>query len=231
MLRLHDVRVDLLGETIIEHFDLQLNPAEVVCLYGPSGCGKTTILRLIARLIEAESGNVSNHFQRTTYLFQEHRLLPWLSAWDNVMLVVTNRSESQPQAEQLLTQLALSRADWRKYPHELSGGMRQRVALARALITEPDLLLMDEPFSALDYELRQALQDMILDRVSQHQMSIILVTHDRYEAARMAQMIYILDTKPAHCRSRIALTMPYARRNHAYIEHQVHQSFWQHYAQ
>ncbi len=149
----------------------------MACLYGPSGCGKTTILRLIAGIIDEESGTIDNQFERTTYLFQEHRLLPWRTAWENIALVRKDEKSTnmQKQIATLLSQLELDETDWHKYPHELSGGMRQRVALGRALITEPQLLLMDEPFSALDFELKQNLQDLILSRVDQHDMSIIFI--------------------------------------------------------
>ncbi len=208
MLTLKNLAADLMGETIIKDFDFTLNRGEVACLYGPSGCGKTTILRLIAGIIDKEAGTIDNQFARTTYLFQEHRLLPWRTAWENIVLVRKDaqHSDTQQAIADLLTQLALDKGDWHKYPHELSGGMRQRVALGRALITDPDLLLMDEPFSALDFELKHKLQNLILERVAEQRMSIILVTHDRYESLRLADKIYILaDNKPTRCQRIIDL--------------------------
>ncbi len=230
MLTLKNLTADLMGETIIEDFDFSLNNGEVACLYGPSGCGKTTILRLIAGIIDEESGTINNQFKRTTYLFQEHRLLPWRTAWENVALVRKDEKsiDTQEQIATLLSQLELDKEDWHKYPHELSGGMRQRVALGRALITEPQLLLMDEPFSALDFELKQNLQDLILSRVDKHDMSIILVTHDRYEALRLANKIYILaDKKPTQCQRIIALDTPHQQRNAQFIESHLNPEFWQ----
>ncbi|MBS9781491.1 MAG: ABC transporter ATP-binding protein [Gammaproteobacteria bacterium] len=230
MLTLKNLTADLMGETIIEDFNFTISRGEVACLYGSSGCGKTTILRLVAGIIDEESGTIDNQFSRTTYLFQEHRLLPWRTAWENIALVCKDgqNTDRQTQLADLLTQLALDKDDWHKYPHELSGGMRQRVALGRALITEPDLLLMDEPFSALDFELKQNLQNLILDRVHQHKMSIILVTHDRYEALRLADKIYILaDKKPTQCQRVIDLDTPHQQRNALFIETHLQPNFWQ----
>lgn len=229
MLTLSKLNADLMSETIVENFNFHLNKGEVACLYGPSGCGKTTVLRLIAGLIDAESGHIDNQFSRTTYLFQEHRLLPWRSAWENIAVVAANKPANKltQQIGDLLTQLQLDEIDWHKYPHELSGGMRQRVALARALITEPDLLLMDEPFSALDFELKKSLQDLILNRVTELGMSIILVTHDRYEALRMANKIYLLaDRKPMTTQRIIELSTPYHARDGAFIDNHLNPQFW-----
>lgn len=230
MLTLKKLTADLMGETIIEDFDFSLNEGEVACLYGPSGCGKTTILRLIAGIIDEESGTIDNQFARTTYLFQEHRLLPWRTAWENIALVRkdTEQADIQAKIRTLLSQLDLDEDDWHKYPHELSGGMRQRVALGRALITEPQLLLMDEPFSALDFELKQSLQNLILSHVAERKMSIILVTHDRYEALRLATQIHILaDKKPTQCQRIIELDTPHRQRGATFIETHLSPEFWQ----
>lgn len=229
MLTLNALCVDLMGETIVQQFNLQLEPGEVACLYGPSGCGKTTLLRLIAGIIQPESGLIDNRFARTSYLFQEHRLLPWRTAWENIALVCQSPATEacNNQIADLLYRLDLDASDWYKYPYELSGGMRQRIALARALITQPNLLLMDEPFSALDFELKQALQDMVLSRVTEHGMGIILVTHDRFEALRMADRIYILkDKKPTICQRTIDLHTPYSDRTAAFIETHLQPGFW-----
>lgn len=229
MLTLNKLTADLMGETIIKNFDFSLSEGEISCLYGPSGCGKTTILRLIAGIIDKASGTIHNQFKSTTYLFQEHRLLPWRTAWENIALVRKNtaQADSQAQIGALLTQLDLDEDDWHKYPHELSGGMRQRVALGRALITQPQLLLMDEPFSALDFELKQTLQDLILRRVHDYNMSIVLVTHDRYEALRLANNIYILtEKKPTHCQRVIELNTPHEQRGAAFIDNHLNPDFW-----
>lgn len=229
MLILKNLTADLMGKTIVKQFNLQLKLGEVACLYGSSGCGKTTILRLIAGIIEAESGYIENQFAYTAYLFQEHRLLPWKNAWENIALVCkhANSAGSKQRIAALLQRLALDESDWHKYPHELSGGMRQRVALGRALITQPQLLLMDEPFSALDIELKCSLTDLILKPVQQAKMSIILVTHDRHEALRLAHKIYILtDKKPTKCQQIIDLSVDYGNRDLSFVESYLSQDFW-----
>ncbi len=226
MLTLDNISIDLMGDTIVEDFNFALGSGEVACLFGPSGCGKTTILRAIADIIELESGYIDNRFARTAYLFQEHRLLPWRTAWENITLV--QKSGEPGDVAELLTRLSLDAEDWHKYPHELSGGMRQRVALARALIVAPDLLLMDEPFSALDFELKQSLQDLIVERVKHAGMSIILVTHDRHEALRLSDTILLLaNEKPTRCLREISLTTAQSTRNAAFIESRLTSEFWQ----
>ena len=142
MLTLDNIQIDLGGQTIVENFSLHLAAGECLALSGASGCGKTTILRAIAGLVELEDGTITCHARRLAYLFQEPRLLPWLRADENVRLVAPEADTARIKT--LFRELWLDDKDLRKYPHELSGGMQQRVALARALITEPDLLLMDE---------------------------------------------------------------------------------------
>jgi len=159
MLKVEKLRCSLMGDDIVRDLDLTIQAGEAVCLYGPSGCGKTTVLRIIAGLIDFDSGLIEQGFRRISYLFQEPRLLPWRTLWENVLLT-TPQPESGAVRERvraILQRLHLAEADWRKYPHELSGGMRQRAAPGRALAGEPDLLLLDEPFSALDYELKLGL--------------------------------------------------------------------------
>ncbi|CAM5188038.1 ABC transporter ATP-binding protein [Oligella ureolytica] len=208
-LQLQNIEKSLMGETIVEDFNLELAAGQVICLYGPSGCGKTTILRLIAGLIAPNRGQISNSFQRLRYLFQEHRLLPWRSLWDNILLThpQPTAATTQEQARLLLTKLHLQPEDYEKYPDELSGGMRQRAALVRALLCEPDLLLMDEPFSALDYELKLQLYAWLQSYIV-NGMSVVVVTHDRFEALQLADKIYILPQKPARNHKLIELDSP-----------------------
>lgn len=230
MLHLHAIRYSRMGESIVKHIDLQLSAGETVCLYGPSGCGKTTILRLIAGLERPDSGSLHNSFARTRYLFQEHRLLPWRTLWENVLLTA-----EQPEAEAtacrartLLQQLHLSPDDWHKYPDELSGGMRQRTALARALLDQPGLLLLDEAFSALDYELKRTLYRLIQQRVADG-MAVVMVSHDRFETLNLAHRIYLLEPKPTHCRRIISIAEPPHSRNETLFQHYLQQNFWQPY--
>lgn len=228
MLRLDHIHYRRSGETVIEDISLHLPAGRVACLFGASGCGKTTLLRLIAGLEKPDRGHIENRAQRLTYLFQEHRLLPWKNALDNVALVAAQPKAGREQAAALLHELALNDNDLGKYPHELSGGMRQRVALARALITDPDLLLMDEPFSALDSNLRRHLQQIICKRCLGGQSSVVLVTHDAQEAIRMANDIYFLSHKPAQLTATLHLDTAQNARDEHYIAAREKHPLWQH---
>ena len=229
-LQLQNIEKSLMGETIVEDFNLELAAGQVICLYGPSGCGITTILRLIAGLIAPNRGQISNSFQRLRYLFQEHRLLPWRSLWDNILLThpQPTAATTQEQARLLLTKLHLQPEDYEKYPDELSGGMRQRAALVRALLCEPDLLLMDEPFSALDYELKLQLYAWLQSYIV-NGMSVVMVTHDRFEALQLADKIYILPQKPARNHKLIELDRPREERDQDFVQEYLAQPFWQAY--
>ena len=226
MLKVEHINIDIMMTTIIRDVTFTLDAGGCLCLIGPSGCGKTTILRAIAGLLDIDSGNIDNRFTRTAYLFQEPRLLPWRTALENVLLV--NPHADTAAAHNLFTLLGLDEEDHDKYPHELSGGMRQRVALARALITEPDLLLMDEPFSALDHQLRQQLQQLICARIEQQDMAVCMVTHDRDEAVIMAKEILRLDGKPATTAHHIELDRPYNERDNDWIREQTQSPLFTH---
>lgn len=215
ILKLENLRIDLAGQTIIEDFSLNLSAGQCVVLSGASGCGKTTILRAIAHLTEYQAGEIINHAQKSAYLFQEPRLLPWLTARENIVLIAPTASEEALQA--LFLELGLEIKDLDKYPHELSGGMSQRVALARGLIIEPDLILMDEPFSALDAVLREALQRKIC-RLIEGGTAVILVTHDLHEALLLGHQIYRLGGQPTHCQEMIDLSEPYDIRHRAWLD-------------
>lgn len=228
---LHALAYSILGDDIVKDFNLALRAGEVVCLYGPSGCGKTTILRLASGIIDPDKGKARIFANRLSYLFQEHRLLPWRTLMENVLLVCRDKGpETVRKIETILEELRLDPGDRNKYPHELSGGMRQRVALARALVNDPDLLLMDEPFSALDYELKLHLYDLVLERVRSG-VSVIMVTHDRFEALKLADRIVLLEKKPARCRKIMRLTRPHAERDDAFIERHLKLPVWRSYAE
>lgn len=216
MLSIDKLCISLMGERIVENVSLSISAGESTCIIGPSGCGKTSILRAIVGLLEIESGKVNNQARKISYLFQEARLLPWQTALENVQLVVPEKPSSEVAA--MLRSLSIRDQDMDKYPHELSGGMRQRVALARALITEPDCLLMDEPFSALDPNLRQSIQQRILSLIDSGQLSTLLVTHDTTEAILMSHTIIELSDKPASVNQIIKLNQSFSARDYRYIE-------------
>jgi NitT/TauT family transport system ATP-binding protein len=201
MLNLSDVGMSFSGAAAIEALDLAVSPGEVVAVIGPSGCGKTTLLRIAAGLVQPSRGRVANAFARTGVVFQEARLAPWSDAVANAAFGLkalgVEKAERRRRARALLLQMGLSEQDLPKRPAALSGGMQQRVALARALAIEPQLLLMDEPFAALDAGLRRRMQDLVAQSVRQSGQTVVLVTHDVAEAVRVASRIVVLSPRPA----------------------------------
>jgi NitT/TauT family transport system ATP-binding protein len=172
---------------------------EFVCLIGASGCGKSTLLNLIAGLDRPTRGSVAVTAERPTLLFQEAALFPWLTARGNVELALKlrkmPRAQRRSEAERLLATVRLEGNESRR-PHELSGGMRQRVALARALAQQPQLLLMDEPFGALDAMTRDVLHDE-LERIWQETgLTVVFVTHNVREAVRLGDRVVLLSSRP-----------------------------------
>jgi NitT/TauT family transport system ATP-binding protein len=188
----------------IGHTDLDVAPGELVCLVGVSGCGKSTLLNLIAGLDRPTTGRIDVE-GRTALMFQDAALFPWLTVASNVDLALKLRrvpkAERRPRVESLLRTVHLEAfAD--KRPHELSGGMRQRVALARAFAQDADVLLMDEPFGALDAMTRDVLHDELESLWRDRSLSIVFVTHNVREAARLADRIVVLTSRPG----RVAAT-------------------------
>jgi NitT/TauT family transport system ATP-binding protein len=183
----------------LDNISLDVAPGEFVCLLGASGCGKSTLLNIVAGLDNASAGTVDTGRARTTLMFQESALFPWLTARGNVELPLKirklPRAQRHEKADQLLELVNLSGFSG-KLPHELSGGMRQRVALARALAQEADVLLMDEPFGALDAMTRDVLHEE-LERVwRENKLTVIFVTHNVREAVRLGDRVVLLSSRP-----------------------------------
>ena len=177
MLELKDVSLSFGALEVLRGASLTLGQGERIAITGPSGCGKTSLLHVIAGLLHPDSGLVRNRAARTACVFQEPRLLPWLSAEENVSIVMPHGTQGQ-DALMLLKKLGLADSA-EKHPCELSGGMQQRAALARALAYAPDLLLLDEPFRALD----AASKALAIDAVNKcADCAVILVTHSPEEA-------------------------------------------------
>ena len=177
MLKLNGVSHSFGDHAVLRSVSLTLAPGQRLALMGPSGKGKTTLLRVVLGLLRPEAGTVENTFRNTAAVFQEPRLLPWRTAAENINLVLGDRKDTLPQAMEQLRRLGLEESG-NKYPRELSGGMQQRTALARALALDADLLVLDEPFKALDEQLRQ----QVMEEVGKTQAAILLVTHDEAEA-------------------------------------------------
>ena len=184
---------------MLDAVDLRVAPGEFVCLLGASGCGKSTLLALIGGLDTPNAGEVRIDGGRPAFIFQEPALLPWLTASRNVELALRARGvparQRRPEAERLLETVHLhGRADARV--HELSGGMRQRVAIARALAQDSHVLLMDEPFAALDAITRDALHTELERLWSEQGLTIVFVTHDVREAVRLGSRIILMGALP-----------------------------------
>jgi sulfonate transport system ATP-binding protein len=195
-LRVADKRYD--ARTILERLTLSIRHGEIISLVGPTGCGKSTLLRILAGLDRDFNGEIlidgkpqRGPSRRIGVIFQEPRLLPWLSVADNVAFPTGPRRGHDPRVASLLTEVGLAEA--RAYlPKQLSGGMAQRVAIARGLISEPDLLLLDEPFSAVDAMTRMRLQDLLLSLVRSHGTAALLVTHDLDEALYLSDRVLLM---------------------------------------
>jgi NitT/TauT family transport system ATP-binding protein len=207
--------------TAIESLDLTVNDKEFVCVLGPSGCGKTTLLRVIAGLDPATSGeilldgrSIAGPDPKVGIVFQEYSLFPWRSVLENVAFGLEMqgmpRDERSRIAGQYLDLVGLTTFA-HSYPSELSGGMRQRVAVARALALEPDVLLMDEPFGALDAQTRNLLQHELLGIWEKTKKTILFITHSVDEAVFLADRIVVLTPRPGRVCEIIPLTLPRPR--------------------
>lgn len=190
----------------IDNISIVVKEGEFISLLGPSGCGKSTLLSIIAGIIQQTEGTVSLQGKSTAesemeigYMLQQDYLFPWKTILDNVLLGPkvnhTLSDELKKKAIQLLKEVGLKDVEM-KYPSELSGGMRQRVALVRTLINNPKILLLDEPFSALDYQTKLNLEDLVADLLKSYHKTAILVTHDIGEAIAMSDRIFMMNANP-----------------------------------
>lgn len=180
MPRLNDVNITFSQgdqkKTVLDHLSLEFPVGKTTVVMGPSGCGKTTLLRLIAGIISPTLGNVARETDRVSFLFQDTALLPWLTAEENVNLVLSDSKKTLPVAKEWLALVGLTE-EGGSFPAALSGGMQQRVALARALAFDAELLLLDEPFRGMDEALHEQMRELI--RTVCHGKTTILVTHDK----------------------------------------------------
>ena len=217
-LRLERVRRVFDKTVVIEGMDLCIDAGEFVAVLGPSGCGKSTLLRIIAGLSEPDGGRIAAEPQKfpTAFVFQDAHLLPWRTALDNAALPLElmgiGRAERHATARATLAQVGLSEAAAR-YPAQLSGGMRMRVSLARALVTEPRLLLLDEPFAALDEITRFNLEVQLRELWQRRGMTVIFVTHSISEAAFLANRAVILARRGGKIRLDRSILLPAERSN------------------
>ncbi|MCK0164411.1 ATP-binding cassette domain-containing protein [Marinobacter sp. S6332] len=220
MMELRNASLQLGPNRILEGINFSVQPGESVCLVGPSGCGKTSLLRLAAGLVDISGGAVENRFACTAAVFQEPRLLPWRRMLDNIALGLKARGVPRKERLEIARELADSVGLEDKYtlfPHELSGGMQQRVALARALAVGADLLLLDEPFSALDVGLRNEAQELVQRLVVDRGIASLLVTHDLTEALRLAHRVVVISGSPGHIVYEHRVDEPFASRTQSWL--------------
>ncbi len=205
----------------LQDVSLNVEPGEMVCVVGPSGCGKTTLLNLIAGFIDVTDGAIRLQGEAIKepgpdrgVVFQEYALFAWLTARQNIEFGMRMRglpkAERRTRADEYLKLIGLERAADR-YPHELSGGMRQRIAVARALVNEPRVLLMDEPFAAVDAMTRATLQSELLRIWQQLKLAVFFITHNVEEAIYLSQRTILMSPHPGQVQEIIPIDLPYPR--------------------
>jgi NitT/TauT family transport system ATP-binding protein len=213
---------------VFDGINLDIHRREFICVIGPSGCGKSTFIRIVAGLDEATGGQILLDGKAVTgpgpdrgMVFQGYTLFPWLTVKRNVMFGLEMRGKAKDTAEsearQWLDMVGLSKVE-ESYPHELSGGMKQRVAIARALANEPRILIMDEPFAALDAQTRCQMQSYLLQIWKKVDVTILFITHDLEEAAYLADRILVLGTNPGGVVEFIDNPVPRPRSPQQFIE-------------
>lgn len=225
LLKLEGISKTFANDTqALEGVDLAILPGEFVTLLGPSGCGKSTLLKMIAGLGAPSTGTMD--WPKSSYdalgeperllgfVFQEPTLLPWRTVFDNVylplMLAGQRKKDVRNRIMEVLTQVGLTRFV-NAYPRELSGGMKMRVSIARAMATSPRILLMDEPFAALDEITRTKLNNDLLDLFAKKNLTVIFVTHSVYESVYLSSRIVVMSARPGRISADIPIAAPYPR--------------------
>ncbi len=210
------------GTVALKDLSLTIDESEFVSLLGPSGCGKSTVLRLIAGLGKMTSGELGGHLaelnqqrqRKLAYVFQEAALMPWATVWDNVYLplklVGVRKRRANYRVDEAIALVHLQGFE-NAYPRELSGGMKMRVSIARALVTEPEILLMDEPFGALDEMARSQLNSDLLEMWQEKQWTVVFVTHNIYEAVYLSNRVVVMAARPGRVIADVPINVPYPR--------------------
>jgi sulfonate transport system ATP-binding protein len=202
---------------VLKDVSLSVKPGEVVSLVGRSGCGKSTLLRLIAGLdaqydgqITINGQQVKLHDSKVGFVFQEPRLFPWLTVAENIGFELGKAGASHPRVNELLAEVGLQGKN-DLYPKQLSGGMAQRVAIARGLFSQPSVLLLDEPFSAVDAFTKMRLQDLLRKIAEHHHTTLLFVTHDIEEAVYLSDHVCVMQANPGTIRTVVSIGLPHDR--------------------
>ena len=207
--------------TVLQGVSLRLPAGQTLALVGPSGCGKSTLLHLCAGLLDVRSGEIHNGFARTAMLFQQPTLLPWKTTLDNIALGLKAQGvpgrERLAQATRMGNLLGLDDVALAQFPHQLSGGMQSRAALARALVLSPDLLLLDEPFAALDIGLKAQMHQLLMQEQRSRGLAVLMITHDVTEAVTLADRVLVMAANPGHFVWQMALPVPPMQRDDAWV--------------
>lgn len=206
------------GTVALQDMNLVIQESQFVSLVGPSGCGKSTVLRIIAKLGRMTSGSidwgVNDQARKLAFVFQDAALMPWATVRENVRLPLKlagmPKKDSEAAVQQALHLVGLSGSE-PSYPRELSGGMKMRVSIARALVTHPNVLLMDEPFGALDEITRSKLNSDVLNLWCQQRWTVVFVTHNIYEAVYLSNRVIVMAPRPGRVVADIAIDAPYPR--------------------
>ena len=229
--------------TVLEDISLTVAEEEFVALVGPSGCGKSTLLNLTAGLLEPSGGSIyfteatSAHIPAVGIVFQETGLFPWRSVYDNIAFGLeaagVSKNEQKERISHYIEMVGLNGFE-KAFPHQLSGGMRQRVGIARALVINPDLLLMDEPFSALDAQTRTIMQEELVTLWEKTRLSTLYVTHNIQEAVLLADRVVLLSRRPGRISKILTIDIPRPEREnaeHAQAIDEYVRIIWEHISQ
>jgi sulfonate transport system ATP-binding protein len=208
------------GDVIaLNRIGLQVKQGEFITIIGPSGCGKSTLLKIVAGLDTRYEGTVLLNGKpidgpsiEKGFIFQEPRLFPWLTVEKNIAANLSLRKPEVRKRVDELIELVRLKGFEQSYPRELSGGMAQRVAIARALLRSPDILLLDEPFGALDAFTRSHMQEVLLDIWQKNRTTMLFVTHDLDEAVFLGERVVIMNPRPGHIRNILPIDLPYPRK-------------------
>lgn len=220
-LRMRDISHQFGPQRVLADISLDVDAGEAVALVGPSGCGKTTLLNLAAGLLTPWAGQIEPGFVRPAMMFQQPRLLPWKRTGDNIALGLKAagipRSVRSAAAATLALRMGLTREDLDKYPGALSGGMQSRAALARAFAIQPDFLLLDEAFAALDIGLKSELYRLLAAERIRSGCAVLMITHDLMEAVRVADRILVMSGSPGRLVAERRIDTPLAARDEAWM--------------